>query len=747
MSSGRIISKKHFCWWLCHAFMSIALDSPSVCPSFDWGNVSVDEWNECFVDLVHQSKNSLDKIENTSVDDQALEDVVSLEPIPSGGSEDTKKKKIQQLVLLQEVWARTGTNREAFYQSLFLLQSMKILDLNEIDPVLYSALQNESESTLTGSGSLVQPIPVCNASSCYDIVEKALEMLPNNIPLLMTPDSPLSNLLRILSKENSRPEPLTRSKGKLVSLLKQSRFLTDFEPLGFIGKGGFGTVLKARNKSEDFPYAIKVVRFSDFAVPSKRFQRVFREVTTLARLDHVNVVRYYSAWLELTEEYKEMLRHLDPPTVNDGETPPSSFDSQETITEEDSYSGDEFGVEDYLEDDMSSMSILVPYDEADDVTLEPASPDSPVPSSVKVFDDNDTAINIYGGGSVEIGFKGRKNKDKKRRESMFTRPQLWRAESSSQIPRVSSSNVNRSLHRAKTRRSLAKTSKTQKSHRILTGNPISVATNCTTSIHAEQFDYTLFIQMQLYEYDTLKQWLSNPNRVIDKKENLRIFSQMVSGLKHVHEHGLLHRDLKPANIFMSKDGIVKIGDFGLSRDLDNPTPIVASDLASIIKKPNLKICTAVDDNLASSGNKTSSVGTPGYVAPEILNSDCYGPKVDVYSLGIMLMELFTKTSTKHEKGMNLMRLRDRTVPSEIEHKFPDLARLILAMTEPNPDERISLDEVEQIVESALDDYQHLRKQISEQDKKIKEQQVQLELLARENAALKAKLAHLSKECK
>jgi serine/threonine protein kinase len=145
--------------------------------------------------------------------------------------------------------------------------------------------------------------------------------------------------------------------------------------------------------------------------------------------------------------------------------------------------------------------------------------------------------------------------------------------------------------------------------------------------------------MQLYEYDTLKQWLSNPNRVIDKKENLRIFSQMVSGLKHVHEHGLLHRDLKPANIFMSKDGIVKIGDFGLSRDLDNPTPIVASDLASIIKKPNLKICTAVDDNLASSGNKTSSVGTPGYVAPEILNSDCYGPKVDVYSLGIMLMEL------------------------------------------------------------------------------------------------------------
>ena len=52
-----------------------------------------------------------------------------------------------------------------------------------------------------------------------------------------------------------------------------------------------------------------------------------------------------------------------------------------------------------------------------------------------------------------------------------------------------------------------------------------------------------------------------------------------------------------------------------------------------------------------------------------------------------------------------MRLRDRTVPSEIEHKFPDLARLILAMTEPNPDERISLDEVEQIVESALDDYQ------------------------------------------
>merc|ERR1712137_985660 len=124
----------------------------------------------------------------------------------------------------------------------------------------------------------------------------------------------------------------------------------------------------------------------------------------------------------------------------------------------------------------------------------------------------------------------------------------------------------------------------------------------------------------------------------------------MGGLQHVHEHDLLHRDLKPANIFLSKDGIIKIGDFGLSRDLDSPN-IPHEDLLTYATARNGRHMTILRQ---SAGNQTYSVGTPGYVAPEILNNESYGPKIDVYSLGIVFMEMFTKTVTKHERGKNLM---------------------------------------------------------------------------------------------
>eukprot|EP00873_Tetraselmis_striata_P046474 jgi/Tetstr1/466738/TSEL_011211.t1 len=91
--------------------------------------------------------------------------------------------------------------------------------------------------------------------------------------------------------------------------------------------------------------------------------------------------------------------------------------------------------------------------------------------------------------------------------------------------------------------------------------------------------------------------------------------QMCLGLKHVHDRKILHRDLKSQNVFMSKGGVLKLGDFGVSKVL-NSTHHLAS----------------------------TAVGTPYYLSPEICQNKKYNQKSDIWSLGCLLYEV---TSLKH----------------------------------------------------------------------------------------------------
>ncbi|ORZ14876.1 kinase-like domain-containing protein, partial [Lobosporangium transversale] len=69
-----------------------------------------------------------------------------------------------------------------------------------------------------------------------------------------------------------------------------------FVELCKLGKGGFASVFKARNKLDGIEYAIKKVRLRGGA--KMKYEKIFREIKFLARLDHKNVIRYYSSWLE-----------------------------------------------------------------------------------------------------------------------------------------------------------------------------------------------------------------------------------------------------------------------------------------------------------------------------------------------------------------------------------------------------------------------------------------------------------------
>ncbi|KAI9275827.1 kinase-like domain-containing protein [Phascolomyces articulosus] len=128
-----------------------------------------------------------------------------------------------------------------------------------------------------------------------------------------------------------------------------------------------------------------------------------------------------------------------------------------------------------------------------------------------------------------------------------------------------------------------------------------------------------------------------------------IIKQVVLGLQYLHGNGLVHRDVKAANLLLDRDtGTVKLADFGVSNHLRVGTTTAMgqhhhlqqneSSLSSPttmenilqIKKPTLKPTTL---------SRRSFVGTPCWMAPEILQNREYNAQVDIWSLGVTAIEL------------------------------------------------------------------------------------------------------------
>jgi uncharacterized protein (TIGR02145 family) len=123
------------------------------------------------------------------------------------------------------------------------------------------------------------------------------------------------------------------------------------------------------------------------------------------------------------------------------------------------------------------------------------------------------------------------------------------------------------------------------------------------------------IAMEYIEGETLKDYLNRQGNLTDK-EIATLLGQMLDALDYVHQNRLVHRDVKPSNFMRSNDGMVKLLDFGIAKNLD-----------------------AASSDYTSTGT-TQQMGTIMYMSPEqVKSTKDVTPATDIYSLGVVLWQM------------------------------------------------------------------------------------------------------------
>ncbi|HKD20056.1 MAG TPA: protein kinase [Thermoanaerobaculia bacterium] len=173
---------------------------------------------------------------------------------------------------------------------------------------------------------------------------------------------------------------------------------------------------------------------------------------------------------------------------------------------------------------------------------------------------------------------------------------------------------------------------------------------------------------ELLEGESLRQRLDAG--AIPPRKAVEYAQQIARGLAAAHDRGIVHRDLKPDNVFLTRDGLVKILDFGLARQTKGSTS-GGSDPQS----------------LTASG---TVVGTPGYMAPEQIRGKAIDHRVDLFALGAILYEMLTGGRAFHrDSPVETMMSVLQDDPSHALGRGipPELAGIVAHSLEKSPEDR------------------------------------------------------------
>lgn len=206
----------------------------------------------------------------------------------------------------------------------------------------------------------------------------------------------------------------------------------------------------------------------------------------------------------------------------------------------------------------------------------------------------------------------------------------------------------------------------------------------------EEYDACLVIKTELCDPEKNLKTLIEYGELFKMKdlERRNMLADILSGLMYIHDEGIMHRDLKPPNIFIGKDNRAKIGDFGFARKY-------------IMPDANGTSPTTEKDRVCFSKN----LGTFLYVAPEVKNSTVYDRKADLYSLGLILFEMYHEMGSGMERVTTMERLREQqfTDLEKISGRFRNIRDVIQSLLSHEPSSRMDL---EMIMEQIMQPFEH-----------------------------------------
>ncbi len=176
-----------------------------------------------------------------------------------------------------------------------------------------------------------------------------------------------------------------------------------------------------------------------------------------------------------------------------------------------------------------------------------------------------------------------------------------------------------------------------------------------------------YIVTELLEGETLRVALERGP--FPSKSATDVTMQIVSGLAAAHARGLVHRDLKPENILITRDGVVKILDFGLAKPLT-----ISSDVRTELQT-----------------EAGITVGTAGYMSPEQARGSAVDQRTDIFALGAILYELVAGARAfAGESGADIVAAVLREDPPDLAERHlvePGLARIVRRCLEKDPARR------------------------------------------------------------
>lgn len=176
-------------------------------------------------------------------------------------------------------------------------------------------------------------------------------------------------------------------------------------------------------------------------------------------------------------------------------------------------------------------------------------------------------------------------------------------------------------------------------------------------------DLIQYIVMEHIEGITLKEFIEQEGS-LRWKDAVHFAIQILKGLQHAHDKGIVHRDVKPQNIMVLSDGTIKVTDFGIAR-------FARSEQRTITDK---------------------AIGSVHYISPEQARGENTNEKADIYSVGVMLYEMLTgKLPFQAENAVSvaIMQLqRDPQLPTEINGSIPlGLEQITMHAMQKTPERR------------------------------------------------------------